>query len=310
MKKLGFIDEFASKLHDLEASLEIDEKEAFSNIFVMGLPRSGTTLLTQLLYNNTDLYCVNNFMARFWETPLVGAKLSQLTISKTRLQDFHSHYGRTSDIDQPHEFSLFWHKWLKVHNFEKYDPGVAEKLIKWSELSSKIFNLNRVLGGGLVFKPMEFVGFHLYSFMQIFKKSIFIYLERDPLEVSLSILRARKKADTSQWWGSYPPGEIFDSIKNKSLVDQVAHQVCYFKKMYEEKFLDHNQHPQLMRLNYDDLCKSPNKSLSRIGHAVEKTGGDLTVSPVRESLQKVSHRHDGNESQKMEAALKKAHTSY
>ena len=80
--------------------------------------------------------------------------------------------------------------------------------------------------------------------------------------------------------------------------------------MYEEKFLDHNQHPQLMRLNYDDLCKSPNKSLSRIGHAVEKVGGDLTVSPVRESLHKVSHGHDGNESQKMEAALKKAHACY
>ena len=42
-----------------------------------------------------------------------------------------------------------------------------------------------------------------------------------------------------------------------------------------------------MRLNYDDLCKSPNKSLSRIGHAVEKAGGDLTVSPVRESLRKL-----------------------
>ena len=38
-------------------------------IFVMGLPRSGTTPLVQLLVQKFKLGYVTNLVARFWESP-------------------------------------------------------------------------------------------------------------------------------------------------------------------------------------------------------------------------------------------------
>jgi LPS sulfotransferase NodH len=305
-----YLQKFSLSLDTLESELESGEDEVYSNVFVMSLPRSGSTLLTQILYNNTDLYCTNNFIARFWYTPLVGTQLSKLTIPKVALSEYESSYGRTFGIDQPHEFSRFWHQAIKLDNFENYDPQAIAEDIDWPWIKSKIINMNRILCGGIVFKPMELVGFHLNSFLKNFKRSIFIYLERDPIEVSLSILRARKRTDSLQWWGSYPPGELFDSIKNKSLVEQIAHQVCYFKKMYEEKFLENFGYPQLLRLNYQELCDHPNEVLSKIKDAVCKNGGELTVEALPESLAKSSLQASSEEVVQMQQALKEASTAY
>ena len=310
MDSQKYLQKFSLSLDTLESELESGEDEVYSNVFVMSLPRSGSTLLTQILYNNTDLYCTNNFIARFWYTPLVGTQLSKLTIPKVALSEYESSYGRTFGIDQPHEFSRFWHQAIKLDNFENYDPQAIAEDIDWPWIKSKIINMNRILCGGIVFKPMELVGFHLNSFLKNFKRSIFIYLERDPIEVSLSILRARKRTDSLQWWGSYPPGELFDSIKNKSLVEQIAHQVCYFKKMYEEKFLENFGYPQLLRLNYQELCDHPNEVLSKIKDAVCKNGGELTVEALPESLAKSSLQASSEEVVQMQQALKEASTAY
>ena len=110
MDSQKFLQKFSLSLDTLESELESGEDEVYSNIFVMGLPRSGSTLLTQILYNNTDLYCTNNLIARFWDTPLVGTQLSKLTIPKVALSEYETFYGRTFVIDQPHEFSRFKHQ--------------------------------------------------------------------------------------------------------------------------------------------------------------------------------------------------------
>lgn len=310
MDSQKYLQKFSVSLDTLESELESGEDEVYSNVFVMSLPRSGSTLLTQILYNNTDLYCTNNFIARFWYTPLVGTQLSKLTIPKVALSEYESSYGRTFGIDQPHEFSRFWHQAIKLDNFENYDPQAIAEDIDWPWIKSKIINMNKILCGGIVFKPMEFVGFHLNSFLKNLKRSIFIYLERDPIEVSLSILRARKRTDSSQWWGSYPPGELFDYIKDKSLVEQVAHQVCYFKKMYEEKLLENSGHLQLLRLNYQELCDHPNEVLGKIKDAVCKNGGELTVDSLPKSLAKSSLQASSEEVMQMQQALKEASTAY
>ena len=310
MEHLQFFSKFFKSLGNLEQELQQEVEEKYSNVFVMGLPRSGTTLLSQILYNNTDLFCTNNFMARFWETPLVGAKLSSLSITKKRLRSFDSFYGRTADIDQPHEFSKFWHKCLKVEDFRGYEPEKVSSRIDWRMLQSKILGINAILNGGLVFKPMEFAGFHLNSLLQTFNRAVFVYLERDALEVTSSNLRARKEAGEEQWWGSYPPSQVYESLRGENLLDQVAHQVCYFKAMYEGKFSECSGHSQLLRLNYRELCDSPNEALAKIKDAVRKNGGELTFEPLPEPMAKSGFLGNSEEVLQMKQALKEASRAY
>ena len=309
MDSQKFLQKFTLSLNTLESELESGEDEVYSNIFVMGLPRSGSTLLTQILYNNTDLYCTNNLIARFWETPLVGTQLSKLTIPKVALSEYESFYGRTFGIDQPHEFSRFWHQAIKLDDFENYDPQAIAEDIDWSQIKSKIINMNKILGGGIVFKPMELVGFHLNSMAENFEKSLFIYIERDSIDVAISILRARESSGSDEWWGSYPPAKIFQRVKNLSLIDQIAHQVCYFRSLYEKYFSDTNN-LQLFRINYRELCESPNQVLGEIKKAISNKNGKLTITPLAERLKVSLSKKDSEKRTRIQCALDLASSEY
>ena len=281
MKEQDFYKKFTGCLQSLENELEMEEQEKVVNVFVMGLPRSGTTLLTQLLYENTDLYCTNNLIARFWKTPLVGAQLSKFTISETSSARYSSNYGRTSEIDHPHEFSWFWHDLLKVGNVDQYNPEQASLSIDWKKVLTKIINLNRILGGGLVFKPMELVGFHLPKFAELFKQALFVYINRDPMEVALSILKARQANGCGEcsWWGSYPPKAIYDKVKHKTELLQVTHQVLYFKSLYDNQLSKVPVH-QILKTSYKSVCDSPKEFLEEIKNCATQLGGNLRIRNV------------------------------
>ena len=263
----------------LEAELETETEERQANVFIMGLPRSGTTLLTQLLYKNTDLYCTNNLIARFWKTPLVGAQLSKYTVSETTSDYYRSDYGRTSEIDHPHEFSWFWHDLLAVQGVGQYEPEKASSSIDWKKVRTKIINLNTILEGGLVFKPMELIGFHLPRFAELLKRALFIYVRRDPMDVALSIFKARKAHGLGQdsWWGSFPPKAIYNQLKQKRETLQVAHQVLYFKSLYEKKF-GMVSREQVLQTNYESVCAHPAEFLDQLKNQANQIGGSIAIT--------------------------------
>jgi hypothetical protein len=275
----NFHKKFTGSLSSLESELEVETAENHLNIFVMGLPRSGTTLLTQLLYKNTDLYCTNNLIARFWKTPLVGAQLSKYTVSENPSDHYQSDYGRTSEIDHPHEFSWFWHDLLAVQGVDQYEPEKASSSIDWKKIRTKIINLNAILEGGLVFKPMELLGFHLPRFAELFKRALFVYVRRDPMDVALSISKARQAHGCGEdsWWGSYPPKAIYDKLKQKREALQVAHQVLYFKSLYE-KMLALVSNEQVLQTNYESVCAHPSGFLEQVKDRADQIGGNLAVT--------------------------------
>lgn len=279
LKEQDFHKKYADSLQSLEAELETETEEREVNVFVMGLPRSGTTLLTQLLYKNTDLYCTNNLIARFWKTPLVGAQLSKYTVSETSSDYYRSDFGRTSEIDHPHEFSWFWHDLLAVQGVGQYEPEEALSSIDWKKIRLKIINLNAILEGGLVFKPMELIGFHLPRFAELFKRALFVYVRRDLMDVALSISKARQAHGCGQdsWWGSYPPKAIYDKLKQKRESLQVVHQVLYFKSLYEKK-LALVSSEQVLQTNYESICAQPGEFLEQVNNYASKIGVNLTVT--------------------------------
>ena len=51
--------------------------ETFSTLHVVGVPRSGTTLLAQLVASHLNIGCINNLIAAFWRAPVYGVRLSR-----------------------------------------------------------------------------------------------------------------------------------------------------------------------------------------------------------------------------------------
>ena len=73
----SFLDDLNLRLatfHDAEVT---EQPEHFPTLHVVGPPRSGTTLLMQLLAAHLEVGYINNLIASFWRVPLYGIRLSK-----------------------------------------------------------------------------------------------------------------------------------------------------------------------------------------------------------------------------------------
>jgi LPS sulfotransferase NodH len=260
-------EQFLNEINDTLAQKEIsqyrDLEIEYPFIFVFGLPRSGTTLITQLIAYNLDVGYINNFMARFYKAPIHGIRLSRLIYSENKHTTFKSDYARTSEVTDIHEFGYFWRYWLKKGSFEGVTrSSEIEKDIDWIGLRKVLANIQNEFKKPMVFKNI-FGSYHLQKLNEILGKVIFIYIKRDVLDSAVSILDARRKyySDPNTWW-SYMPVE-YEHIRDLDYWNQIAGQV-YFLRRYYNSEIGKNNLENVIHVQYEDLTYNPRKTIQKI----------------------------------------------
>lgn len=265
-----------------------DLNEEFPLLFVFGLPRTGTTLLTQLVAQTFDIGYINNFIARFWLAPITGIKLSKIFFGNNSISNFNSDYGKTESIIDIHEFGYFWRYWLKKENISDIVKiKQRENEIDWDGLKRVLLNIIVEFGKGLCCKNI-FGAYHIKKFIEFFDKVMFLYIERDPLDVAISILDARKKYynDLNLWW-SYVPIE-YNMLKDQPVMEQIAGQIYYLNKFYENQFkLVNNKN--ILRISYKDLCNRPLDVLKKIKMSCFEIC-NYNLNTINESPQKIVYK--------------------
>ncbi|RZB31519.1 MAG: hypothetical protein SRB2_04488 [Desulfobacteraceae bacterium Eth-SRB2] len=281
MNTKNFLKTLNEDLRSLDMLLETDVEERYLNIFVLGLPRSGTTLITQVIFSSLNVMCTNHLIARFWKAPLVGAFLSKLVFGSLKETLFSSTYAKTSFPWEPHEFSWFWHDIMNISVLDQKPIKIDINKIDWNKVRRKICNLNQILESNLVHKPLELVGYHLEHFSSMFEKAVFVYIERDQLDVAYSLAEARLNHfnDLNVWWSSYPPASQFMKIRNSPYNVQIAGQVKFLADMYEQK-ISHLQENQLVRISYKALCDDPVSLLNELVNKANRLGCNLRVLDI------------------------------
>lgn len=264
-QKSQSIEDSILAMNDLLAAAEKYEPSGVErpSLYVFGLPRSGTSLMSQVLIKHIDIGYINNLIARFWKAPLTGIQLSKSLLGDQPDILFESDYGKTQGVEGPHEFAYFWHHWLKMtsaEDFMSYNQFRAD--IDWDALGNVIRSMQDVFDKPIMFRAM-FAANHIQAFAKFFPMPLFIYIERDEEDVALSILQARKAYyhDASEWWATYPPQ--YNEIKDLPFPEQIARQVIYLHKTYKEclSLID----PSLyVRISYKDFCANPMGFLERI----------------------------------------------
>lgn len=261
-----------SFLAGMNRVLETKEQQEYQNleiehplIFVIGLPRSGTTLLTQIIAHGLKIGYINNITARFWSAPLHGLKLSDTLIGKNQTPKFKSEYGATNSLSDIHEFGYFWRKWLNKEGFEsitnakKYDPD-----IDWNGLKNVLANMISYTENGFIFKNI-YGSYHIPKLDNLLKKTLWIYVERDPLDVAISNLNARQKfyGDAGKWWSYVPPE--YNKIKDLDAYPQIAGQLHYLKKFYYQELnkIISGRDNKLF-IHYENLCANPTAFLNKL----------------------------------------------
>ena len=268
----GFLEELNEYLLPRELELHRDVEVEHPFVFVVGLPRSGTTLVSQVLAYCLDAGYVNNVAARFWLAPVHGLRLGRLIAGETEPVSFESDYARTRSPRDIHEFGYFWRHWLRKETFEDVvNAREREAEIDWAGLRRTLANMQAELGKPFVAKNM-LGAYHLPKLREVLGPVLYVYIERDPLDVAVSILDARRKyySDPNSWW-SYVPVE-YPSLKDRDVWEQIAGQVHYLARFYERAFAEVGEEA-VVRTTYERLCGDPASVLAAVQERADESYG-------------------------------------
>lgn len=160
-------------------------------IFIVGLPRSGSTLLVQLLVSHLYLGYATNLVARFWNRPAFGVALNRI-LSKDpgAVPENDSRYGRTLGYEGHHEFGWFWARWFDYGDSHRIEPE-RWNAIDTHALRAELSAMERAWGRPLIFKNPPALSMQIGFFEQFLDEPLYIYLRRSELEVATSLWRLR-----------------------------------------------------------------------------------------------------------------------
>lgn len=253
---VDFLDTFNERLKGFDSEItHTDGDEIPPLIFVLGLPRSATTLTTQLLAANLDLGFISNVVAKFWEAPVAGVHFSKAVLGEIRDTSYDSVYGKTANPAGLHEFSYFWHKLFLMQDMPPYDMSSKAAEIDWTVVKETLHGIASAWGKPTVMKAFDVV-FHLPKISEIIPRSLFVFVERDLEEVAESLAKGRLDyyGNLDTWLSMYPPE--YESIKDLPWHEQIAGQVCSLQKMHDDGF-SRIPEERVLRIPYADLCASP-----------------------------------------------------
>jgi len=259
---------FLERLNIELAEFDLCEREQIHDIkhpfiFVVGAPRSGTTLLTQVVAYAFDAGYICNLAARFWRAPVTGIRLAREVLGEGIRPGWNSLIGRT-DAAGPrgvHEYGYFWRALFGLKAID--DLGDLERRAKgidWRGVGDALASIQHELGD----RPVVMKGIYPAYFVGWMDQTNISWLniERDPLDTCISILEARraKLGDAGAWLGWYPPEPILSQVKQiEDPYKQIVVQVSYFRRVYREL--------AALTVSLEDLCVSTRHVLAQVGEA-------------------------------------------
>jgi hypothetical protein len=249
-------------------------------VFIVGVPRSGTTLLYQLVCTHLDVGYVSNAMARWWMAPVAAAHFRSPLGDTSRGGALVSDLGRTEGPHGPHEFGWFWQFHLYHEDTDDLD---AEALANrdFQNARAELEGLAGYFKRTLVLKALAHVPYKIAWLKANLPQARFIWLHRDPVFVGQSILKSRENrfGDPNRWL-SVRPRDVAQ-WKSRTPYEQVAHQVVDVTAAMEAAFASLGPTDGL-HVEYDQLVRQPDAELRRIA---EFCGADVRPDTGLSTLQ-------------------------
>lgn len=260
---------FEKAITSLNSSLLVNEElfyqeealEKFSNIHVLGVPRSGTTLINQYLAMALDVGYINNLIAAFWKAPLHGVHLSKKLLGTDFSSNFDSAFGKTLAIKEPHEFGYFWSEILGFDELKEPTPEQKSKQ-NLVHLSNTLNNISNAFDKPVIYKSI-FLGWSASSLAELMPKTLFIYVKRNWMDNALSLLQIRAKYfQNENTWASFKPNE-YEQLKSMTPIEQVVGQVYFLNRSFENEMSKIKEENKII-INYEDFTSKPNELIKAV----------------------------------------------
>jgi len=243
----------------------------YAPLIIVGAPRSGSTLLYQLLVQRFDVtYLANRHCAYFGAPSLVerfgGRKGSPPA-------DFSSKHGLTTGSWGPSECGPFWYRF-----FRKSPQFVPLAEARDSDLR-RLRAAFRALGAAgrrpLVFKNL-LCALRLEPIAAALPEARFVVITRDLEEHARSILVARERAngETRSWWSAEPPG--WEKLRTLEPAEQSVGQIEAIHATIDAARAQLG-HDRFVDITYEELIRDVSATLATVSGFAERHGISLSV---------------------------------
>jgi hypothetical protein len=270
--------------------------------FIMGVPRSGTTLAYQVLAATGAFSYPSNVAARFFASPAFGAAIERILtpLLPPEPMRFTSRAGNTDAWNGPHEFGYYWQRWLPFA--EHHEPPAVDQpdAPVLTGLADELGAMEHVAGRPLLFKNgiLLFSIPHLAAVLPTLR---IIEVRRPNHDVCASILAMRERftGDRANWWSTRPADAA--TMADRSPEEQVAFQVLRGRRALEQARSVVGD--AWLEVSYASICADPRGFADRATEGLDSEGISLDGLPERFERRNTADRPVTPESRAIEAAL-------
>lgn len=231
----------------------------FPPIFIIGAPRSGSTLFYQTLANAFKFGHFTNLHSKCYGFSYIMQTLIGRWLPEA-CSPYNSKHGCSDGLFSPSECGQFWYRWFRSR--PQYVPIGEVDMQKLRSLRSVLIGLTGAFGLPLLFKNMHCT-LRLQPLSKLLPEARFIFIIRNPLWMTQSLLLVRQRVygDKHIWWSMEPP-EI-ESLRDLSPEEQVVRQVDSIHRLVqrEKKAIGKER---FLEIRYEDFCKDVHSTLEKV----------------------------------------------
>jgi len=223
-------------------------------VFIIGAPRTGSTILYQTLTNQLDVLYVDNLICQFYRNFFFGFWLSNKIFKQNPHNYFNSNHGNTESggYHAPSECGNLWYKWLLSDKHFIDHDDITNVMVE--EIRKEITAVINYFDQPLVFKNLN-AGQRLRLLSRCFPNAKIIFIKRSPIFTAQSILKAKRKVGVADniFWSIKPSN--FEVLKSLNSYEQIIKQIYYIEKqILEDRKLFSSE--QFLTIDYNVLCNN------------------------------------------------------
>lgn len=259
-------------LTPLDLILEFHEKKLYKQapktdfplIIVVGAPRSGTTLVAQVLIKHLPVCYFNNLTSLFPRSPITANILFKSFVREKEIT-YKSYYGKSLHLSGPNDALYLWDRWLgKDRKDLTKELSAPEKEAMFRFFNAYVNHYQK----SLVCKNNS-LNVRASAIADTLKNAHFICLSREPLFLAQSLLKARSDIHGNDQV-SYGIGDPTSKTnQDTNSIQDVCNQVLF----HENKIHEQQQKIGTDRywiISYENFCREPEKLVERVSENILK----------------------------------------
>lgn len=262
-------------LGSLEDKILPDYELCHGPVFIVGLPRSGTTLLYQLTtYALTTSYFTNLALRLrvqgIVRPPAVFAAWlgSLLRLPEHRRETFRSSHGITRGLGNPSDSVMIWQHWFPNRYVDAGELTADARHAIYQIVSGT----EKMFGQPFVDKCTHH-SIRIRALVEIFPTALFVHCTRNPLAVAQSLylasIRPGIEPPEERWDSTRPRG--FELLWHLGMVERVCKQV-YLIEQEIRKGLAFVLPQGIVKVDYSDICQAPQRVVENVASLMDRNG--------------------------------------